>query len=81
MHLTPFVLAFDPFVHAFDRVAVASRVPPLTPSLLQYGEEMVPECARQCADDSVTLDSSDLEMPIDTQGCPGNNPDDPTPGD
>ena len=28
----------------------------------QYGEEMVPECAAQCADPRVTLDSSDLEM-------------------
>lgn len=47
----------------------------------QFGEEMTPACAAQCADARVTLDSSDLEMPIDTQGCPGNNPADLTPGD
>jgi hypothetical protein len=47
----------------------------------QFGEEMTPECAAQCADPRVTLDSSDLEMPVDSQGCPGNDPADPTPGD
>jgi hypothetical protein len=47
----------------------------------QFGEEMMPSCAAQCADPRVTLDSSDLEMPIDIQGCPGNNPNDPTQGD
>ena len=47
----------------------------------QFGEEMSPSCAAQCNDKRVTLDSSDLEMPIDTQGCPGNDPLDPTQGD
>ena len=46
-----------------------------------FGEEMTPACSAQCADPRPTLDSSDIELPFDTQGCPGNNPNDPTPGD